>query len=72
MQTPFTLDCQRKTLMKVSWRLLPLIVVGWIKDSTNSFEWALYFMAACAALSTIIACFAKRSTGVLSRESRSL
>jgi MFS transporter, ACS family, tartrate transporter len=37
-------------------------IVGWIKDSTQSFEWALYFMAACAALSTVIAFFATRST----------
>ncbi len=37
-------------------------IVGLIKDRTNSFEWALYFMAACAALSTIIAYLATRST----------
>jgi MFS transporter, ACS family, tartrate transporter len=37
-------------------------IVGWIKDSTNSFEWALYFMAGCAALSTLIAYFATRAT----------
>ena len=47
-------------------------IVGWIKDSTNSFEWALYFMAACAALSTITAYFAKRSTGAPSGERQSL
>lgn len=46
-------------------------IVGWIKDRTNSFEWALYFMAACAALSTIIAYFAKRSTGAASGEPQS-
>ncbi len=37
-------------------------VVGWIKDSTKSFEWALYFMAGCAALSTALAYFATRAT----------
>jgi MFS transporter, ACS family, tartrate transporter len=37
-------------------------IVGWIKDSTKSFEWALYFMAACAALSTVIAYLATRAT----------
>jgi ACS family tartrate transporter-like MFS transporter len=37
-------------------------IVGWIKDSTKSFEWALYFMAGCAALSTVIAYFATRAT----------
>ena len=37
-------------------------IVGWIKDTTKSFEWALYFMAACAALSTALAYFATRAT----------
>jgi len=54
-------------------------IVGWIKDTTKSFEWALYFMAGCAALSTALAYFATRATdtqrataggghGVLARE----
>jgi ACS family tartrate transporter-like MFS transporter len=37
-------------------------IVGWIKDSTKSFEMALYFLAACALLSTVIAFWAKRAT----------
>ena len=36
--------------------------VGWIKDSTKSFEWVLYFVAASAAVSTLISCFATRVT----------
>ena len=39
------------------------LVVGWIKDETKSFEMALYFLAACAFVSTVIALLAKRSTG---------
>ena len=38
------------------------MIVGWIKDSTKSFEMALYFLAACAVLSTILAIVAKRAT----------
>jgi ACS family tartrate transporter-like MFS transporter len=38
------------------------IVVGKIKDTTGHFEWALYFMAACLAVSTVIAYLATRST----------
>ncbi len=38
------------------------IIVGAIKDSTKSFEMALYFLAACALLSTVIAYMATRST----------
>jgi len=37
-------------------------IVGWIKDSTKSFEMALYFLAACALLSAVIAFLATRST----------
>ncbi|MFN0040812.1 MAG: MFS transporter [Burkholderiales bacterium] len=37
-------------------------IVGWIKDSTQSFEMALYFLAACAATSVVIAYFAATST----------
>jgi ACS family tartrate transporter-like MFS transporter len=33
-------------------------VVGWIKDSTNSFENGLYFLAACALASAAITKFA--------------
>ena len=37
-------------------------VVGWIKDSTKSFEMALYFLAACAAASALITFAARRAT----------
>ena len=37
-------------------------IVGWIKDSTKSFEMALYFLAACALLSSVITFFAARAT----------
>jgi ACS family tartrate transporter-like MFS transporter len=37
-------------------------VVGWIKDSTKSFEMALYFLAACALLSALITLVATRAT----------
>jgi len=39
------------------------LVVGWIKDETKSFEMALYFLAACGLVSTVIALAARRSTG---------
>jgi MFS transporter, ACS family, tartrate transporter len=35
-------------------------IVGWIKDSTNSFELGLYFLAACAFASAAITYFAMR------------
>ena len=38
MQTGFTLEQQRKTILKVSWRLLPLIVMSYLVayiDRTN-------------------------------------
>jgi ACS family tartrate transporter-like MFS transporter len=38
------------------------VIVGWIKDSTKSFEMALYFLAACALLSAVICFFATRAT----------
>jgi ACS family tartrate transporter-like MFS transporter len=38
-------------------------IVGWIKDSTNSFEIALYFLAACSLASGAIAFFANRACG---------
>jgi MFS transporter, ACS family, tartrate transporter len=36
-------------------------VVGWIKDSTNSFEMALYFLAACTLASGALVFFARRA-----------
>jgi MFS transporter, ACS family, tartrate transporter len=38
-------------------------IVGWIKDATGSFEAGLYFLAACALASGIIAYLAVHSTG---------
>ena len=38
------------------------IVVGMIKDSTKSFEMALYFLGACALLSAVITLLATRAT----------
>jgi ACS family tartrate transporter-like MFS transporter len=38
-------------------------VVGWIKDSTNSFEAGLYFLAACALLGAVITFFATEASG---------
>jgi ACS family tartrate transporter-like MFS transporter len=37
-------------------------IVGWIKDSTKSFEMALYFLAACALASAVITFLALRTT----------
>ena len=37
-------------------------IVGWIKNSTGSFEYALYFLAACAAISALITYFATHAT----------
>jgi ACS family tartrate transporter-like MFS transporter len=37
-------------------------IVGWIKNSTGSFQYALYFLAACAALSAVITYFATQAT----------
>ncbi len=36
-------------------------IVGWIRQSTESFEIALYFLAACAATSALVTWFATRS-----------
>jgi ACS family tartrate transporter-like MFS transporter len=36
-------------------------IVGWIKDSTKSFEMGLYFLAACALASAVITAFAART-----------
>ena len=38
-------------------------IVGWIKDSTDSFEMGLYFLAGCAFLSSLITFLATRATG---------
>jgi MFS transporter, ACS family, tartrate transporter len=38
-------------------------VVGWIRDSTNSFEAGLYFLAACAFMGAVITFFAPVATG---------
>jgi ACS family tartrate transporter-like MFS transporter len=38
-------------------------IVGWIKNSTQSFEAGLYFLAACAAISAAITLVAARATG---------
>ena len=37
-------------------------IVGWIKDSTKSFEMGLYFLAACALISGVITYFAVHAT----------
>ena len=47
-------------------------VVGWIKDATGSFEAGLYFLAACALASAIIAFFGVRSAVVEEKASASL
>jgi len=39
------------------------LVVGWIKDSTNSFEAGLYFLAACSLMAAVITYFAARAAG---------
>ena len=39
-------------------------IVGWIKDSTQSFEMGLYFLAACAFVSAAITYFAMRKADV--------
>jgi ACS family tartrate transporter-like MFS transporter len=36
-------------------------IVGWIKDSTNSFEMAIYFLAICSLASGAVAFFARRA-----------
>jgi nitrate/nitrite transporter NarK len=45
-------------------------VVGWIKDSTNSFEAGLYFLAACALLGAVITFFATEASGGLNTAAR--
>jgi ACS family tartrate transporter-like MFS transporter len=38
-------------------------IVGWIKQSTGSFEMGVYFLAGCAFTSAVITFFATRATG---------
>ena len=38
-------------------------VVGWIRDSTKSFEAGLYFLAACSLMAAVITLFAARAAG---------
>jgi ACS family tartrate transporter-like MFS transporter len=38
-------------------------IVGWIKDSTGSFEAGLYFLAACSLACALIAFIAARAAG---------
>ena len=38
-------------------------IVGWIKDSTGSFEAGLYFLAACSLMCAVITLFAARAAG---------
>jgi MFS transporter, ACS family, tartrate transporter len=38
-------------------------IVGWMKDSTGTFEAPLYFLGACGVLSTIVCLAAVRTTG---------
>jgi ACS family tartrate transporter-like MFS transporter len=38
-------------------------VVGWIRDSTKSFEMGVYFLAGCAFMAALIAYLARRATG---------
>ncbi|HEX7810291.1 MAG TPA: MFS transporter [Burkholderiales bacterium] len=39
------------------------MIVGWIKDSTQSFEMALYFLAGCAFASGLVTWLARSATG---------
>jgi ACS family tartrate transporter-like MFS transporter len=39
------------------------LVVGWIKDSTQSFNAGLYFLAACSLMAAVITFFAARAAG---------
>jgi ACS family tartrate transporter-like MFS transporter len=38
------------------------LVVGWVKDTTHSFEAGLYFLASCAFASAVLAFFGTRAT----------
>ncbi|MGA2994306.1 MFS transporter [Bradyrhizobium sp.] len=39
------------------------VIVGWIKDSTQSFQAGLYFLAACSLMAGVITFFAARAAG---------
>src|SRR6202035_3641628 len=39
------------------------VIVGWIKDSTGSFQAGLYFLAACSLACAVITYFAARAAG---------
>jgi len=39
------------------------LVVGWVKDSTQSFSAGLYFLAACSLMAAVITFFAARAAG---------
>ena len=47
-------------------------IVGWIKQSTGSFEMGVYFLAACAFMSGFIAYLARRATGASDQNSEYL
>jgi len=42
------------------------MIVGWIRDSTQSFEMALYFLAGCAFASGLVTWLARGATGAKS------
>lgn len=62
MDPRFTPEFQRRTILKISRRLLPLVVVSYLVAYTGSFEMGLYFLAACALSSALIAFGAIRAT----------
>jgi ACS family tartrate transporter-like MFS transporter len=39
------------------------VIVGWVKDSTGSFEAGLYFLAACSLMCAVITFLAARAAG---------
>ena len=41
------------------------LVVGWVKDTTHSFEAGLYFLASCAFASAVLAFFGTRATATI-------
>ncbi len=46
------------------------LVVGWIKDSTQSFTAGLYFLAGCSLIAAVITFFAARASGISSVAAR--
>jgi ACS family tartrate transporter-like MFS transporter len=38
-------------------------VVGWIRESTKSFQAGLYFLAACSLMAAVVTFFAARAAG---------